>query len=120
MGNQPSSQNEGGNVKPAVRQIIVNYDKHDSDNVLYHKESYDGFTSPNSNHNESNNSLTELSTELTDTKQDTKEQLVPTYFEWSEDGQNIYLTGSFCNWSQKFLMINLNNKHELSLVLLIL
>ena len=29
---------------------------------------------------------------------------VPTMFEWSFKGNSVYLTGSFCNWSQFFLM----------------
>ena len=29
---------------------------------------------------------------------------VPTMFEWSFNGNSVYLTGSFCNWKQFFLM----------------
>jgi hypothetical protein len=29
---------------------------------------------------------------------------VPTMFEWSSKGNSVYLTGSFCNWKQFFLM----------------
>jgi hypothetical protein len=33
---------------------------------------------------------------------------VNTTFQWKEGGRNVYLTGSFCNWNQKFLMANSN------------
>ena len=29
---------------------------------------------------------------------------IPTMFEWSFKGNNVYLTGSFCNWKEFFLM----------------
>ena len=33
-----------------------------------------------------------------------KNNKVPTMFEWSFKGNSVYLTGSFCNWKQFFLM----------------
>jgi hypothetical protein len=48
-----------------------------------------------------------------------KELKVPTRFEWREGGNVIYLTGSFCNWNQKFLMIPNTNKFEISLVIIL-
>jgi hypothetical protein len=47
---------------------------------------------------------------------DVKDQKVPTRFEWKEGGNNVYLTGTFCNWNQKFLMSADSNKFELILV----
>lgn len=47
-----------------------------------------------------------------------KDLKVSTPFEWREGGSSVYLTGSFCNWNQKFLMNQSNNKFELSLVIL--
>jgi hypothetical protein len=43
---------------------------------------------------------------------------VQTNFEWKEGGSQVYLTGSFCNWNQKFLMTQnvLGNKFEINLV----
>ena len=34
----------------------------------------------------------------------TKNRKVPTLFEWSFKGNSVYLTGSFCNWKEFFLM----------------
>ena len=33
-----------------------------------------------------------------------KSDVIPTTFEWKNGGNNVYLTGSFCNWNQFFLM----------------
>ena len=33
-----------------------------------------------------------------------KSTLIPTTFEWDKGGNNVYVTGSFCNWKQFFLM----------------
>jgi hypothetical protein len=44
--------------------------------------------------------------ELKEKKEITKpnSNVVPTSFEWREAGENVYLTGSFVNWDQKFLL----------------
>lgn len=49
-------------------------------------------------------------------KQDKSDIKIPTLFEWKEGGNTVYLTGSFCNWNQKFLMNQVNNKFEFILV----
>jgi len=41
---------------------------------------------------------------------------LPTLFEWKEGGSIVYITGSFSNWSQWFIMTKINNKFELILV----
>ena len=33
-----------------------------------------------------------------------KSDRIPTTFEWDNGGNNVYITGSFCNWKQFFLM----------------
>ena len=33
-----------------------------------------------------------------------KSDSIPTTFEWNNGGNNVYVTGSFCNWNQFFLM----------------
>ena len=41
---------------------------------------------------------------------------IPVSFEWESGGNNVYLTGNFCNWNQFFLMEkNANGKHSLIL-----
>lgn len=43
---------------------------------------------------------------------------IPTAFEWKEGGNVVYITGSFSNWSQWFIMTKINNKFELNLVIM--
>lgn len=47
---------------------------------------------------------------------DAKEIKIPTAFEWKEGGNIVYITGTFSNWSQWFIMTKINNKFELNLV----
>lgn len=49
-------------------------------------------------------------------KLDLKDIKIPTMFEWKEGGNIVYITGTFSNWSQWFIMTKTNNKFELSLV----
>ena len=43
---------------------------------------------------------------------------IETKFEWDEGGNSVYLTGSFCNWNQFFLMKkNEEGKYTISLFL---
>ena len=34
-----------------------------------------------------------------------KKKLIPVIFEWEQGGNNVYVTGNFCNWKQFFLMV---------------
>lgn len=63
---------------------------------------------------ESTREMTDHSTP--DEKIETKDFKVPMLFEWKEGGGVVYLTGSFCNWNQKFLMNQIGNKFEIALV----
>ena len=45
------------------------------------------------------------------------ENKVPTKFEWKEGGKNVLLTGSFCNWNQKFVLNKNNNTNFFELIL---
>ncbi len=47
---------------------------------------------------------------------DVKDVKIPTAFEWKEGGNSVYITGTFSNWSQWFMMSKINNKFELNLV----
>lgn len=43
---------------------------------------------------------------------------IPVTFEWESDGNSVYLSGSFCNWNQFFLMEKQSKgKHVLTLYL---
>ena len=50
-------------------------------------------------------------------KIDPKYVKIPTVFEWREGGNIVYITGSFSNWSQWFIMTKINNKFEICLVI---
>ena len=42
-----------------------------------------------------------------------KIEKIPTTFEWDKGGNIVYVTGSFCNWKQDFLMKKEDNNHFL-------
>jgi len=44
--------------------------------------------------------------------------LVNTRFVWKEGGNNVYMTGSFVNWNQRFLMTKEDNDYVLELVII--
>ena len=66
------------------------------------------------NYEENNNSIIEK--DILDIKSNSKLNKVPVTFEWELGGNSVFLTGSFCNWNQFFLMKkNENGKHILTL-----
>ena len=48
--------------------------------------------------------------------EDCQENIFQTIFEWKESGNNIYMSGTFCNWNSKFLLHKIGNNHELIIV----
>lgn len=42
-------------------------------------------------------------------KPELKDEKIPTLFEWNEGGQMVYITGSFCSWTQFFIMSRVPN-----------
>ena len=46
-----------------------------------------------------------------------KDNKIPTIFEWTGGGNNILLIGSFSNWKQSFLMTQNKDKYEMTLVI---
>ena len=51
-----------------------------------------------------------------DTCNNSESTRIPVSFEWESGGNNVYLTGNFCNWNQFFLMEkNANGKYSLIL-----
>jgi hypothetical protein len=44
-----------------------------------------------------------------------KEIKIPITFEWKEGGSSVYVSGTFSNWNQFFLMHRVNNNFELTL-----
>ena len=43
-------------------------------------------------------------------------EFIPTVFEWKGEGHSVFITGSFCNWKQKFKMIQLESSFQLIIV----
>lgn len=59
-----------------------------------------------------------ISTECSTGELCDKDVKIPTKFEWKEGGSAVFLTGSFNNWSQWFIMKRANgNNFELVLVI---
>jgi hypothetical protein len=125
MGNQTSSQgNEAVNKKQ--NNIMMNSDKKPSHDSFFLKDnsSYKGIltiksmSSQSSTATANKNSKETIEDEKTSTTNDKHvEMKVPTHFEWKEGGTTVYLTGSFCNWNEKFLMSKINNNFELTIEL---
>ena len=54
---------------------------------------------------------------VSDNQSEQEEQKFPVKFEWKEGGNDVYLTGSFCNWEHQFQM-NMNaTSHNYELLL---
>ena len=43
-------------------------------------------------------------------------EFIPTVFEWKGEGSAVFITGSFCNWKQKFKIIKLESAFQLIIV----
>jgi len=63
------------------------------------------------------NDVTEVSNKELCREQEVRDLKVMINFVWKEGGREVYLTGSFCNWKQTFLMNCLNNRFECNLVI---
>jgi hypothetical protein len=136
MGNQVSSQDENRKLNsPNVRKII---DKqvHENDinqNILFPKDNYSSYKGVKTEltDNPTLKDIGEVSSmadasingdKMEDTNIETNTKPVEntkfsTLFEWKEGGNVVYLTGSFSNWSQWFVMTRneKTNNFELSL-----
>ena len=72
-----------------------------------------------SNWNE-DQSMTNSSTNNKDKKKSEKNKTQNVTFQWDEeesDSEVVYLTGSFCNWKQFFIMPKLDNKYSITIAL---
>ena len=129
MGNQASSQsNDEAAKKP---KLLVAIDKNNSKDDWFMRDnsSYKGVLSKNSVSSDGQSTaVKERSKDTCEEEQttvgtinnnkDLNDMKVQVNFEWREEGNVVYLTGNFCNWSQKFLMTKVNNRFVLSLDLL--
>lgn len=116
MGNQTTTSNE---KKREPKEIIINTSKSNIQSSGYLSNfSYKGVkTDAGSSQNSQDikESMTETST-AAEKQADIKEAKVPTTFVWKEGGRSLYITGSFSNWTQWFVMTKINNNFELTLV----
>jgi hypothetical protein len=113
------------NGKTNKMNTIFSHSKNDSgffkDNVSSYKGVKTDVSSMSGNSSfeiESTKDVTASQITTNPEHRDMKDVKVQTIFEWKDEGTNVYLTGSFCNWNQKFLMTEspIGNKFELSLV----
>jgi hypothetical protein len=113
------------NGKSNKMNIILTHSQNDSgffkDNVSSYKGVKTDISSMSGNSSferESTNDVTATENSMSPDPRDMKDVKVQTLFEWKDGGKNVYLTGNFCNWNQKFLMTPspLGNKFEICLV----
>jgi hypothetical protein len=118
MGNQVSSQ--GDNKK------IDHLKDKETDTISIVKDtysSYKGLKTELSDQPNKETKDTNTSDSMTTLKQESgrpEDIKVSTNFEWREGGQAVYVTGSFSNWTQWFVMNRnpMTNFFELTLVLI--
>jgi hypothetical protein len=105
---QVSSQSDNKN-KQEIKQ-----DNNDTQMVKDTYSSYKGLKTENSENPPIKESSIETNSNYNKEKEDLK---VQTHFEWKEGGNVVYVTGSFSNWSQWFVMNKTqNNIFDLTLV----
>ena len=46
----------------------------------------------------------EKSTDSSNENDEKYKKRVPTLFEWKDGGENVFITGSFCDWNQRFIL----------------
>ncbi len=127
MGNQQNSSNP--DRKREKRELIIDT-KNNNDSNLYIDSNPDTNSSyrgvKTSAHCSANDLEKDVKAEQTTDCQtipdkiDPKDIKIPTTFEWREGGNIVYITGSFSNWSQWFIMTKINNKFEITLVIMFL
>src|SRR5689334_19839018 len=110
MGNQVSSQNDENKIDKnnGIKPEVKNGDDKNLD-LFYFKDAYSSYrgiktdtitTEGNQNIEKSVPS----NDESTNDKSEVPDNKVPILFEWKEGGNDVYLTGSFTNWTQRFIM----------------
>jgi len=120
MGNQQNSSN--AERKREKRDIIIDTKNRINSglntSIKDMNSSYKGFKTCGDSSGTDIEKEAELTTECQTIPDnlDQKELKIPTLFEWKEGGSMVYITGTFSNWSQWFIMSKINNKFELNLV----
>ena len=87
------------------------FDKYSSYNGLKSKS----FNTDTDNNSDSKSNYSNNSSNNTNLRETTVK--VQTQFKWTEGGNSIFLTGSFSNWNQYFLMVKNEQTREFELTL---
>ena len=95
------------------KQEVVQNNKDTDDNALI-KDTYSSYKGLKTDTSEQTRDQKDYSEGSTNTRE--IEQKVPTRFEWKDGGNLVYLTGSFSNWTQWFVMNKKDHIYELTLV----
>ena len=111
MGSQSSKSHEPKNLN--------NEDDNSSVFMKDNASSYQGVkTDTTESHQKSISNGSTTSDRVDKSNDPIQETKVPTLFEWREGGNIVYVTGSFCGWSQFFIMAkNANGVFQLTLEL---
>ena len=111
MGSQSSKSHEPKNLN--------NEDANSSVFMKDNASSYQGVkTDTTESHQKSISNGSTTSDRVDKSNDPIQETKVPTLFEWREGGNIVYVTGSFCGWSQFFIMAkNANGVFQLTLEL---
>jgi hypothetical protein len=127
MGNQVSSnsQNDKPNKNLNGKNNEGKNDSPDGDNLTYFKDNYssyrglktDELTDGQNGQSISDTSVGVPTADKTNTTEITQDYKIPTNFEWKEGGNVVYVTGSFSNWSQWFIMSRNASNGNFELVL---
>jgi len=97
---------ESENSSPKQSHILSdkNLDLTESSTPFYvkQKQNSSDFTGIKTSKNKEN-SDEENSTDTSNENEESKKR-VPTLFEWKDGGENVFITGSFCDWNQRFIL----------------
>lgn len=66
--------------------------------------SYQGVRTETTDSNKKSKSGGSTTSEKYSERKEAQDQKIPTLFEWKEGGNMVYITGSFCGWTQFFIM----------------
>ncbi len=115
MGSQQSGSTEKGN-----RELIANHpnktDAHSSGFNI--RDTYSSYQGIENNESKEKSEVSSHAYEGGESKSESHKDsnLVNTPFLWKEEGNEVFLTGSFANWNHRFLMKKSGNEHILNLV----
>ena len=100
-------KNESEKSSPKQSHILSdkNLELTDSSTPFYvkQKQNSSDFTGIKTSKNKES-SDEEKSTDSSNENDEKYKKRVPTLFEWKDGGENVFITGSFCDWNQRFIL----------------